>query len=191
MCRVYFAGPLFDHKHLVGNRLLAEAVHALAGGRYQAVLPQDLPIAAEDDPRAIRNADYAALLSCDAAIFHFDGPELDSGTVAEFIMAKVADTPAVLFRSDFRSAGDQLGGDPWNLMCYFFPRTENLVINAMANYARHREAAPEAFLEDLASAIVEKLDQACAAPPVLTTPSERIEHLKRLTRLIGGGFELG
>ena len=75
------------------------------------------------------------MMSCDVGLFHYDGPELDSGTVVEFMFAKFADLPAVLLRTDFRHGGDQVGGgDPWNLMTSFFPRTRSVVLNAMELY---------------------------------------------------------
>jgi len=42
------------------------------------------------------------LLNCDLALFNFDGPELDLGTVVEFLFAKFADIPALILRMDFR-----------------------------------------------------------------------------------------
>ncbi len=36
---IYFAGELFDHKHLIGNALLASHIESLSGGRYRCVLP--------------------------------------------------------------------------------------------------------------------------------------------------------
>ncbi|MGF1452078.1 MAG: nucleoside 2-deoxyribosyltransferase [Opitutales bacterium] len=188
---VYFAGPLFDHKHLIGNALLGREVERQAGGRYRIVLPQDIE---GDSSRArdIRNADYSALTRVEAAIFAFDGSELDSGTVAEYLYAKMLDLPAVIFRSDFRAAGDQDGGDPWNLMCSFFPRTETLAVNALEAYCAagcRSQGDLEAYLSHLGAALLEKLDRALATPPVLETLSERQEHLARILRLTGGGID--
>ena len=69
----------------------------------------------------IRNQDLLQLMTCDLALFNFDGTDLDAGTVVEFMFAKFLDIPAVLLRTDFRAAGDQPGaGDAWNLMCSFY-----------------------------------------------------------------------
>ena len=38
---IYFAGDLFNHKDLTGNRLLARKMTELANGRYQINLPQN------------------------------------------------------------------------------------------------------------------------------------------------------
>src|SRR6202023_480031 len=134
MVSVYFAGELFSLKHLVGNAALADAIAKLSGGRFACVLPQTL----EDRAmiaHEIRDQDIVALAGCDLAVFNFDGPELDSGTVAEFMLAKFADIPSLLLRTDFRRGGDQ-GVDPWNLMMSFYPRTRTLCLNSMEIYKK-------------------------------------------------------
>src|SRR6516165_4048559 len=132
MVSVYFAGELFSVKHLLGNAALAEAIARLSCGRFVCVLPQNLEDRAMS-AHEIRDQDIVALLNCDLAIFNFDGPELDSGTVAEFMFAKFADIPSLLLRTDFRRAGDQ-GADPWNLMLSFYPRTRTLTANSIQIY---------------------------------------------------------
>ncbi|MGJ8672326.1 nucleoside 2-deoxyribosyltransferase [Rubritalea sp.] len=123
----YFAGELFSQKHLLGNAMLAKAIYDQSNGKYLPILPQDLEFR-DTSPQAIRDQDLVSLIQSDLALFHFDGPELDSGTVVEFMTAKFADIPAVVLRTDFREAGDQDGkGDPWNLMCSFYPRTETVL----------------------------------------------------------------
>lgn len=57
----------------------------------------------------------------------------------EFCIAKFADIPCVILRTDFRGGGDQgvAGGssaDPWNLMCSFWPRCERVIVDGMAGY---------------------------------------------------------
>lgn len=140
---IYFAGELFSAKHLYGNVLLAEEIFTLSEGRFISVVPQNLE-QRETTAHAIRDQDIRTCLSCDVGLFHYDGPELDSGTVVEFLFAKFADIPSVLLRTDFRNGGDQ-GGDPWNLMTSFFPRTEVITLDAMSIYK-------EAFAENQASA---------------------------------------
>ena len=138
---VYFAGDLFDHKHLAGNALLAGAVDRRSGGRYACVVPQDLEQATERMVD-IRNQDLRQVMACDLGLFNFDGTDLDSGTVVEFMMAKMLDVPSVLLRSDFRASGDQeREGDDWNLMCSFYPRSRKVQFNAMAWYQEARESA--------------------------------------------------
>ena len=192
----YFGGELFSGKHLLGNAMLAETIFRRSQGKYQAVLPQNLE-QRDTTPHAIRDQDIRALLSCDVGLFHYDGPELDSGTVVEFMFAKFADIPSVLVRTDFRNGGDQAGvGDPWNLMSSYFPRTANVVLDAMALYqqglATSRPDAPEtsaalennhsgragqSMIEQTADAIIEAFDKVVALPPVLpTTMRETVYH---------------
>ena len=61
-----------------------------------------------------------ALMNSEVAIFAFDGVELDSGTLVEFMLAKQLDIPAVVYRTDFRGgSGEQsndAGNNKWNLM---------------------------------------------------------------------------
>ncbi len=182
----YFGGELFSGKHLLGNAVLAESIHMRSGGRYQAVLPQNLE-QRDTTPHAIRDQDLRALLACDLGLFNYDGPELDSGTVVEFMFAKFADVPSVLLRTDFRSGGDQSGlGEPWNLMTSYFPRTATVVIDAMALYQEGLAAAPvtgpdpapslennrsggagAAMIARTADAVIAAFDQVLQLPAVL------------------------
>ncbi len=132
---VYFGGELFDLKHLAGNALLAESIYTQSRGKYRCHLPQDFELRGLD-PQVIRDQDIIALLDSDLAIFNFDGTELDSGTVIEFMIAKFADIPAVLLRTDLRAAGDQGDAtkDPWNLMASFYPRTEVVRAASLIDY---------------------------------------------------------
>ncbi|TAG32408.1 MAG: nucleoside 2-deoxyribosyltransferase [Verrucomicrobia bacterium] len=186
---VYFAGELFSAKHLLGNACLAEAIHQKSRGRYLSRLPQDFELRGTH-PHLIRDTDLRALLECDLAVFNFDGPELDSGTVVEFMSAKFADLPCVIVRSDFRAAGDQgPGRDPWNLMASFYPRTVSVPINALALYKKAYAAAQGARADDatrlahqysslaaktvceqIAQRVVRGLDRAAALSPALPAP---------------------
>ena len=190
--RTYFhAGALFNLKELAGNALMARAILQESHGRYRAVLPQDLEV----DPAqttAIRDADLLALLSADVALFHFDGAELDSGTVVEFMVAKFADVPAVLLRTDFRRAGDS-HADAWNLMLSGYPRTRQVIVHAMELY--HGQRHPERALEDAAQLathetarrVIAAFDEVRAMPPVL--PEELKGQVGRWLALFPG-FEL-
>jgi len=146
----YFAGDLFDSKHLVGNALLAEEIHRQSDGALLPVLPQNLE-QRETSAHSIRDNDILCLLDCDLALFHFDGSELDSGTVVEFMFAKFADIPSVVVRSDFRAKGDQ-EMHPWNLMASFYPRTEVVLLDAMALYQKalrpQEDDGPAEFMKE-------------------------------------------
>lgn len=128
---VYFGSELFTLKHLIGNAYLAEAIYEKSHGKYLCRLPQDFEPRGKT-PRTIRDQDIRALLQCDIGLFNYDGTELDAGTVIEFMIAKFADIPAVILRSDIRQAGD--GNDPWNLMSSYFPRSVNVLANSLGSY---------------------------------------------------------
>jgi nucleoside 2-deoxyribosyltransferase len=129
---VFIAGELFNAKHLFGNAVLAEIIEELSNKRYQCALPQNIEKRL-DTAQMIRDEDINSVLSADIGLFNYDGLELDSGTVVEYLFAKIADIPSVILRTDFRKGGDQ-GTEPWNLMTSFFPRTEVVILNAMSFY---------------------------------------------------------
>ncbi|ETI29429.1 hypothetical protein G647_01882 [Cladophialophora carrionii CBS 160.54] len=134
----YHAGPLFTIAELHTNALLAQAIQSISSGKFIPILPQDLE-QRDLSAHAIRDEDLRALLSCDLALFTYDGAELDAGTVVEYMVAKMADVPSVILRTDFRGAGDQgqsgtETGDAWNLMSSNWPRTVTLSVNSMVGY---------------------------------------------------------
>jgi nucleoside 2-deoxyribosyltransferase len=175
----YFGGELFSTKHLLGNAMLAEAIRRQSQGRYVPILPQDLE-QRDTTPHAIRDQDLRTLLACDFGLFNYDGPELDSGTVVEFLFAKFADIPAVLLRTDFRRGGDQAAGsDPWNLMTSFYPRTATVILDAMAMYQSalllkgsepentNSVPAAESAIAGSADQIISAFDQLLEGAPIL------------------------
>ncbi len=196
---VYFAGDLFDHKHLAGNAILAEAIDRRSVGRYACVVPQDLEQASERMVD-IRNQDLKQVMACDLALFNFDGTDLDSGTVVEFMMAKVLDIPSVLLRSDFRASGDQeREGDDWNLMCSFYPRSKKVQFNAMAWYQEARQTdgpgGPQEAWQDrlynrIADAVIEALNAVRTEPCAFGDDEARIRTVYEwAARFPGSGFD--
>ena len=208
---VYFAGDLFDHKHLAGNAILAGAIGRRSGGRYACVVPQDLEQATERMVD-IRNQDLMQVMACDLGLFNFDGTDLDSGTVVEFMMAKMLDIPSVLLRSDFRASGDQeREGDDWNLMCSFYPRSRKVQFNAMAWYQEARrgggagdggaedggagDGAPETDWSDrlynrIADAVIAALDAVRSEPSTFGDDETRIRTVYEwAARFPGSGFK--
>lgn len=190
---IYFAGELFSVKHLVGNALLAEALLRSSRGTYRCFVPQDHE-QRETTPTAIRNQDLFHVASSDLGLFHFDGPELDSGTVVEFVVAKMLDIPSVILRSDFR-----LGGDartlPWNLMVADYPRTEVLLLDSISLYQRglHQEGlsptdAALTATSQLADMVIAALDKVRVTPPLLT-PAQKRSAYELLQVMAGGDFE--
>lgn len=179
---VYFAGELFNAKHLIGNAYLAEAIYERAHGRYQCVLPQDFDVRGKN-LRGVRDFHLRALLACDAALFNYDGTELDSGTVVEFMFAKFADLPSVLLRTDIRHGGDQRH-DPWNLMTSYFPRTATVLAASLFDYraanVRHLKldlptrlvgqystAVAQIVCDRIAAQVVRALDRVVRTAPVM------------------------
>ena len=186
--QIYFAGDIFDHKDLAGNALLARHIETTSGGRYGCVLPQNLE---QSSNRAvnIRNQDLYQVMRCDLALFNFDGDDLDSGTVVEFMLAKMLDIPALILRSDFRSAGDQnKDGDDWNLMCSFYPRSRKVQFNAMAWFQAGHKADDDIMqtLDGLYSGvsrdIVTALDAVCSEPSLIKGDLAQAETLYRWAR---------
>ena len=208
---VYLAGDLFDHKHLAGNAILAEAIDRRSAGRYACVVPQDLEPASERMVD-IRNQDLKQVMACDLALFNFDGTDLDSGTVVEFMMAKMLDIPSVLLRSDFRASGDQeREGDDWNLMCSFYPRSKKVQFNAMAWYQEARQTegpngpqkarksdgpgGPQGAWKDrlydrIADAVIEALDAVRTKTCAFGDDEARVRTVYEwATRFPGSGFD--
>ena len=190
---VYFAGDLFNHKDLTGNLLLAEAIERESSRRYVCVLPQHLE---QSTSRSIdiRNNDLRKIVSADLILVNFDGTELDSGTVIEFLFAKTLDVPAVILRSDFRSAGDQERGDPWNLMCSGYPRTEKLTLNAMAWYQEAwgkgggTAAMLERFYSKLSKAVITEFDNVYNEPSLIDSQQMLRNVYEWGLRFPGNGF---
>jgi nucleoside 2-deoxyribosyltransferase len=163
----YHAGPLFTLADLTTNIALSTLINQISQNRFQPVLPQDLeprpipsqssatsatthPSSAPPTPHTIRDTDLQALLTCDLALFIYDGAELDAGTVVEYMYAKAADIPSVILRTDFRGAGDQATlsddtgkpVDKWNLMSSNWPRTVSVSVDSMVGYKEGLVARP-------------------------------------------------
>lgn len=195
---VYFAGAVFNHKELAGNALLADKIGKVSGGRYRCLLPQDVD-ARQASPAEIRNHCFLQLLKSDGGLFNFDGVELDSGTVAEFMLARNSlDLPAVVWRGDFRASGDQgNGGEPWNLMLSGYPRTESVVDMSALSYltAKDKQSSPAAvvdeMLTDLAMKLASALDKAFTKPSAsfLKTEEDYLRMVERYIENAGSGFK--
>ena len=181
---VYLGGELFSLKHLIGNAWLAEALYDKSHGKYRCVLPQDFGELRGRSARSIRDFNLRALVACDIALFNFDGTDLDSGTVVEFMFAKFADIPAVLLRTDIRNTGDYRD-EPWNLMASYFPRTASVLVGSLFHYrgalqrrhrrlddalrlaGQHSSAAAQLVCEHVAGQCVRAFDRVTIAEPVM------------------------
>src|SRR6266478_13929 len=108
--KIYLAGPLFTTAEQQFNRAVSRA---LADSGHEVWLPQ------EHEPRsktarAIFEKDLEGLQWAEVVVANMDGPDPDSGTCWEcgYGFTKI---PVVLFRTDFRQAGDATN-TPFNLM---------------------------------------------------------------------------
>lgn len=192
--KIYFAGDLFDSKDLGGNVMLADAIDELSDGRYQVMLPQngECEVSVRTS-QSIRDADFDLLFHCDVIVANFDGTDLDSGTVVEFCFAKMLDMPAVLLRTDFRNSGDATlpDGDPWNLMCSHYPRTEVLHINGMVLYhdckAKTETSAQRLVLyyRTIAEKVIAALDRTVSQRSWMSS-DEVLPQYKMTLKSIGG-----
>jgi nucleoside 2-deoxyribosyltransferase len=179
---VFFAGEMFDIKHLVGNAYLAEAIYEKSHGRYLCILPQDLDPRGTT-PRTLRDHHIRSLVGCDLALFNFDGTDLDSGTVAEFMIAKFADIPSVILRSDRRGAGSR--ASQWNPMANYYPRTAVISMDGLGSYkailkkrhrkidevirlaGQHSSADAQRLCDDVAASVVRAFDRIRETEPVM------------------------
>ncbi|MEJ2597329.1 MAG: nucleoside 2-deoxyribosyltransferase [Anaerolineales bacterium] len=135
---IYSAGGLFTQDELAANVLIKEAVWRLSNGKFQLFLPQSRELKELNKPDVeahIRNTDLLEVVKADIILVRFEGPDLDSGTVMEFAMAKCLGKPTVILRSDFRrvSFGDLC--EPYNLMVKNWPRTVEVQLNSFEIWA--------------------------------------------------------
>jgi nucleoside 2-deoxyribosyltransferase len=157
---VYSAGGLFTQDELTTNILLKEAIWRLSEGKFQLFLPQskELQVLDRSDVQSyIRNSDLLEVIKADILLVRFDGTELDSGTVVEFVMAKVLGKPTVILRSDFRRLSGTGLSEPYNLMVKNWPRSIEIHLDAYMLWAgifgdEHQAAEGEAPFQNTMSA---------------------------------------
>jgi len=136
--RIYSAGGLFTQDELSTNILLKEAIWRLSNGKFQLFLPQSRELQELNRPDVeayIRNTDLLEVVRADIVLVRFDGLELDSGTVVEFVMAKCLGKPTVLLRSDFRRVSFADLCEPYNLMVKNWPRNVEIQLNSFGIWA--------------------------------------------------------
>ena len=177
---VYFGAALFDVKHLVGNAYLAEAIFEKSQGSYLCHLPQDAE-AGHASPRLARDRDIRNLFGSDLALFCFDGTELDAGTVVEFMLAKFADIPSVILRTDIRGGGDQGGPrhDPWNVMASFYPRTVVVRVETLLDY----RSLQQKRLRSIQSDVVRLAGQHASATAAILSDRLAVQIIRALERV--------
>ncbi len=128
--RIYLAGPLFTSAEQEFNRHLRDALRDFG---HEVWLPQEHE-PRERTPKAIFEEDVKGLDAADIVVANMDGTDPDSGTCWECGYA-FRKKPIVLFRTDFRQAGDA-PGTPFNLMM-----SESAAAIILAPLASAREAA--------------------------------------------------
>ena len=193
---IYFGGSLFNHKDLTGNALLAEYIETCSGNEYCCCLPQNVE-QHQTSALDIRNKDIAKIIECDLGLFHFDGTELDAGVVVEFMLAKFLDIPAVILRSDFRTCGErEIGGEDWNFMCSFYPRTRVVKFNAIQFYQetvennRNLNETFDMYYGAIARRVIESLDAVRTEPSLLKGNLKKLKILYQWAlEFPGGGLE--
>jgi hypothetical protein len=193
---IYFGGSLFSHKDLSGNALLAEYIEKRSGNKYRCCLPQNVE-QHQTTALAIRDKDIAKLIESDLGLFNFDGTELDAGVVVEFMLAKFLDIPAVILRSDFRTCGEgKIGGEDWNFMCSFYPRTRVVKVNSMQLYQEATEEgqrlneAFDIYYTRIARMVIEGLDSVKTEQPLLKNDQKKMEMLYQWAlKFPGGGLD--
>jgi nucleoside 2-deoxyribosyltransferase len=147
--RAYLAGGLFTQHDLATNVSMKEAVWRLSNGRFDLVLPQSRELRQLDRPDLaayLRNVDLHQVVQADILIARFDGPELDTGTVVEFILAKMLGKPSVIVRTDSRHLTSHALDDPYNIMVKNWPRTIEVYIDSLMDYVQMFAEARETFL---------------------------------------------
>jgi nucleoside 2-deoxyribosyltransferase len=167
MFKVYWAGDLFDHKHLTGNAILAQLIEQSSANKYTFILPQNWEGALASTIE-MRNYDIFAIIRADLVLFNFDGPDLDSGTIVEFMIAKMLDIPVVLLRTDCRNGG-YWGGEDWNLMASGFPRCITLKHNALQLY---NDNGLPAMHQIIAQSIISAFEQVQTHSSLFTSVKE-------------------
>jgi len=190
---IYFGGSLFNHKDLTGNALLAEHIEKCSGNKYRCCLPQNVE-QHQTTALDIRNKDIAKIIECDLGLFSFDGTELDAGVVVEFMLAKFLDIPAVILRSDFRTCGEkEIGGEDWNFMCSFYPRTQVVKFNAIQFYQEAIEESQtlnevfDLYYNRIARMVIESLESVRTEQPLLKGDQKKLQTLYHWALTFPGG----
>ena len=190
---IYFGGSLFNHKDLTGNALLAEHIEKASDNKYRCCLPQNVE-QHKTSALDIRNQDIVKLIECDLGLFNFDGTELDAGVVVEFMLAKFLDIPAVILRSDFRTCGEkEIGGEDWNFMCSFYPRTRVVKFNAIQFYQEATEKSQtlnkafDIYYTRIGRMVIDSLESVRTEQPLIKGDQKRLESLYQWALTFPGG----
>lgn len=182
--KVYFAGDIFTQKDLIGNLQLSRAIEKLSKNKYKCFMAQNR-LQQTVLHKTIKRQDLQGVFNSDITLFAFDGSELDSGTVVEFMAAKFLDKPAVVYRTDFRGGTGQKTAEDnnkWNLMVSFYPRTKVVYINSMIEYQKFYKKyknksvnfVTQKYSEYIAKHLIEKMDSVLLEPKLLDKSGYRV-----------------
>lgn len=185
MFNVYFAGDLFDQKHITGNLILAQYIENLSNSEFKCLLPQDIEAGQWNSEVDIRNRDIKAIMESDFVLFNFDGADIDSGTIVEYVIAKMLDLPSVILRTDCRSGAYMFGKD-WNLMMSGFPRCAIVNQSALALY---NEIGLEKTHQTIAQAVISGFKQVVQEKSLLNSYEEIVTAYNHVLKMSGGGAE--
>lgn len=209
--RVYSAGGLFTQHELTTNVLIKQAVWEGSKGKFELVLPQSKELRDSERPDIaayIRNTDLLQVVKCDLMLARFDGVELDTGTVVEYMLAKFLGKPTVILRCDSRRLGSEHMDEPYNLMIKNWPRTVEVHSDSLIHYTRaildvretnERGEAYQKTIENelksvqrgvrnLAEKIVDGLEKVVLIPSPYP-PEYREAVYWQVRFMAGGGFE--
>lgn len=164
--------------------MLARAIEETSNNQYKCVLPQDWE-GSQTSSIDIRNNAIKNIMCADLILCNFDGTDLDSGTVVEFMIAKMLDIPAVLLRTDFRSTGDLFGGD-WNLMVSGYPRCVVVKHHALMLY--HTLGLEKAHCT-MAQSVINAFKNVAQESSLLTTYEEIFCAYQHVVNMCGAQLE--
>ncbi len=136
--KIYLAGPLFSAAEIEFNARLAASLRA-AG--HEVFLPQESEVQ-QGSAAAVFRSDVAGIDWAEIVVANMDGADPDSGTCWECGYAYGKGQPTLLFRTDFREAGEGAKA-PYNLM---LTESADRVLDL-----RHRTT------EEVAAALIEAL----------------------------------
>jgi nucleoside 2-deoxyribosyltransferase len=209
--KVYSAGGLFTQHELTTNVLIKKAIWEQSQGKFELVLPQSKELRHTDRPDIaayIRNTDLLHVLKADIVLARFDGIELDSGTVVEFMLAKNLGKPTVILRCDSHRLGSDHMDEPYNLMVKNWPRTVEVHIDSLIQYSsvmqnvRDKHGRADSYevrmdhelqtiqkgMQNLAGKVIDGFDRVLEMESPF--PQEHRQLIYRLARLApGSGFE--
>ena len=191
---------MHNHKDLIGNIFITDAFERVSNYKYGKIFLAQDKVQQKVTHQVIKDQDIMGLINSDVALFSFDGVELDSGTVVEFMIAKMLDIPSVIYRTDFRGGSGEEAIDQfeykWNLMVSFYPRTKVIQMNGMVVYQEVMVANPNASVEELsrlyaeriATELFQNMEEVMKTKPLISA-EEKPWHIANAKKMLGVVYE--